>query len=106
MYRRITAKMQEGNIMLARLQFVMSVTCLCTPLLTKFPSERTSIHLLLEELAQVLQLLLQWFVKLDALKDKMLHSCSLFSLTTDLWVVGSMWVWRTNNWSSKETAGR
>jgi len=70
MYKRIAARMQEGNIMLARLHFVLSVANLFSPFLTKFQSECTSIHLLFEELAQVLQLLLQRFVKSDELKDK------------------------------------
>jgi hypothetical protein len=70
MYKRIAARMQEGNIMLARLHFVNSIANLFKPFLTKFQLESTSIHLLFEELAQVFQLLLQRFVKLDALKDK------------------------------------
>ena len=70
MYKRIAARMQEGNIMLARLHFVLSVANLFSPFLTKFQAEHTSIHLLFEELSQVLQLLLQRFVKSDALKDK------------------------------------
>ena len=57
--KRIAAKMQEGNIMLARLHFLFSVADLFTPFLTKFQSESPFIHLLFEELAQVLQLLLQ-----------------------------------------------
>jgi len=58
MYKRIAARMQEGDTMLARLHFVLSVANLFSPFLTKFRSECTSIHLLFEELAQILQLLL------------------------------------------------
>jgi len=70
MYKQIAARMQERNIMLARLHFILSVANLFLPFLTKFQSECTSIHLLFEELAQNLQSLLQRFVKLDALKEK------------------------------------
>jgi len=67
--------------MLARLHFVMSVANLFTPFLTEFQSESPLIHLLFEELAQVLKLLLQRFVKLDALKDK--SAAQLLSVELD-----------------------
>jgi len=51
MYKRIAARMQEGNIMLARLHFILGVANLFLPFRTKFQSECTSIHLLFEELA-------------------------------------------------------
>ena len=53
--KQIAARMQEGNIMLARLHFILSAANLFSPFLTKFQSECTSIHLLFEELAQILQ---------------------------------------------------
>jgi len=53
-----------------QLGLLVSVANLFSPFLTKFQAEHTSIHLLFEELSQVLQLLLQQFVKSDALKDK------------------------------------
>jgi len=60
---------RKGNVMLARLHFAIGVVNLFAPFLTKYQSERTSIRLLFEELARVLQLLLQRFVKLDVRKD-------------------------------------
>jgi len=81
MYKRIAARMQEGDIMLARLHFVLSVANLFSPFLTKFQSECTSIHLLFEELAQIFQLLLQRFVKLDELKNK--STAQLLSVQLD-----------------------
>lgn len=62
-YKRIAARMHGGNIMLAWLQSVLSVANLFSPFLSEFQSQCTSIHLLFEELAQILQLLLQRFVK-------------------------------------------
>jgi len=53
-----------------QLGLLVSVANLFLPFLTKFQAEHTSIHLLFEELSQVFQLLLQRFVKSDALKDK------------------------------------
>ena len=84
MYKRIATSLQEGNIMLARLHFIVSIANLFKPFLTKFQSESVSIHLLFEELAQVLRLLLQRFVKVDALKDRMVLSYCLFHLTVVL----------------------
>jgi len=80
MYKQIAARMQEGN-MLARLHFILSAANLFSPFLTKFQSECTSIHLLFEELAQILQLLLQRFVKFDELKYK--SSAQLLSVQLD-----------------------
>ena len=81
MYKQIAARMQEGNIMLARLHFIVSAANLFSPFLTKFQSECTSIHLLFQELAQILQLLLQRFVKFDELKYK--SSAQLLSVQLD-----------------------
>jgi len=67
MYRRIAAKLQEGDVMLARLHFISSIALLFEPFLTKLQTESTVIHLLLEELAQLLHLLLQRFIKSDLL---------------------------------------
>lgn len=49
---------RKGNVMLARLHFAIGVVNLFAPFLTKYQSESTSIRLLFEELARVLQLLL------------------------------------------------
>ena len=76
--------------MLARLHFVMSDANLFTAFLTKFQSESTSIHLLFKDLAQVLQLLLQRFVKLDALKDK--SAAQLLSVQCQKWTLYSLYV--------------
>ena len=46
MYKRIATSLQEGNIMLARLHFIVSIANLFKPFLTKFQSESVSIHLL------------------------------------------------------------
>ena len=46
MYKQITTSLQEGNIMLARLHFIVSIANLFKPFLTKFQSESVSIHLL------------------------------------------------------------
>ena len=81
MYKRIATSLQEGNIMLARLHFIVSIANLFKPFLTKFQSESVLIHLLFEELAQVLRLLLQRFVKVDALKDK--NGAQLLSVPLD-----------------------
>ena len=80
----------------------MSVAHL-TPFHTKFQPESTSSHLLFEELEQVLQLLLKRFVKLDALKDK--SAAQLLLVQLDNRPV-EVWVWHTNSWRIKETAGR
>ena len=81
MYKRIATSLQEGNIMLARLHFIVSIANLFKPFLTKFQSVSVLIHLLFEELAQVLRLLLQRFVKVDALKDK--NGAQLLSVPLD-----------------------
>ena len=67
--------------MLARLHFAIGVVNLFAPFLTKYQSERTSIRLLFEELARVLQLLLQRFVKLDVRKDN--SAAQLLSVQRD-----------------------
>ena len=69
----------------ARLHFIVSIANLLKPFLTKFQSESVSIHLLFEELAQVLRLLLQRFVRVDALKDK--NGAQLLSVPLDMTVV-------------------
>ena len=46
MYKRIATSLREGNIMLARLHFIVSIANLFKPFLTKFQSESVSIHLL------------------------------------------------------------
>ena len=74
---------RKGNVMLARLQFAIGVVNLFAPFLrpTKYQSESTSIRLLFEELARVLQLLLQRFVKLDVRKDN--SAAQLLSVQRD-----------------------
>ena len=56
--------------MLARLHFIHSIAKLFTPFLTKLQSESTLIHVLYDELAQLLRLLLQRFAKAETIKDK------------------------------------
>jgi len=68
MYKRIAAKLQEGDVILAqvaRLHFVGSMAHLFEPVLTQ--TESSVIHLLLEELAQLLRLLLHRLIKSDRL---------------------------------------
>ena len=72
---------RKGNVMLARLHFAIGVVNLFAPFLTKYQSESTSIRLLFEELARVLQLLLQRFVKLDVRKDN--SAAQLLSVQRD-----------------------
>ena len=67
--------------MLAKLHFVMSVANLFIAVLTKFQSESPLIHLLFEDLVQVLKLLLKRFVKFDALKGK--SAAQLLSVQLD-----------------------
>jgi len=66
-YKRIAAKLQEGDVMLARLHFVGSMAHLFEPVLTKLQTESSVIHLLLEALAQLLRLLLHRLIKSDRL---------------------------------------
>ncbi len=70
MYKRICTKLTEGDIMLARLHFIHSIAELFAPFLTKLQSESTLIHVLYDELAQLLRLLLQRFVKAETIKNK------------------------------------
>jgi hypothetical protein len=70
MYKRICSVLQSGDVMLARLNFIHSIADLFQPFLTKLQSEVTLIHILYDELAQLLRLLLQRFVKAETMKDK------------------------------------
>lgn len=70
MFTRICASLQLGNIMKARLHFLVSVAGIFEPFLLRFQSEATMVHLLIDELASVFRLLLQRFLKSDALTGK------------------------------------
>ena len=70
MIKRISQSLKEDQIMVARLHFIISTANLFKPFLVKFQLETTLIHLLYEELSQLLQLLLHRFLKEEVLSDK------------------------------------
>jgi hypothetical protein len=62
-FKGIVLKLQDGDIMLGRLHFVSSVADLFEGYLTKLEKQATLIHILHDELSDVLSLLLQRFVQ-------------------------------------------
>jgi len=84
MFKRVCTTLREGDIMLARLRFIHSLADFYQPYLTKLLSESTIIHVLYDELVQLLRLLLQRFVKADAQIRRMLSSAASI-WNADLW---------------------
>jgi hypothetical protein len=80
MFARIASKLQLGNVMLARLHFISSIANLFEPCLEKLQTTSTMIHVLLDELSQVIQQLLQRFVKAEAIDGKTIAELKHVSL--------------------------
>ena len=75
MFIRIAGKLQEMNLMLARLEFINSIAQLSEPYLIRLQTERILIHTLYDELVQLLRLLMNRFVKANILENK--NDCDL-----------------------------
>ncbi len=69
-FKRICLKLQEDNVMLARLTFLYSLAQTFEPTLTVLQAEKPLIHVLHDQLIGVLRLLLNRFVKADTLEGK------------------------------------
>ena len=75
MFIRIAGKLQERNLMLARLEFINSIAQLSEPYLIRLQTESILIHTLYDELVQLLRLLMNRFVKANILENK--NDCDL-----------------------------
>ena len=69
-FKRICIYLQEGDIMLARLVFTCSIAQTSEHTLTVLQTQKPLIHVLLDELSDILGLVLSRFVKMENLQEK------------------------------------